>query len=82
MTRDEAVLKLLHLGPMRHHEMLCVTGWPTDETREVLRGLRHAGKVVLHTAIGERWYELVPESRPVVEKPYINPHSALTAAWA
>lgn len=60
MTRDEALLKLLSLEPETKPRLLVVTGWDTEETESVLRGLIEAGKVTYrngaHGAVGERRY--------------------------
>jgi hypothetical protein len=39
MTREEAMLKLLAVGPETKSKLIAITGWPTDETLRVLDSL-------------------------------------------
>lgn len=36
MTRDEVLLKLLAVEPETRDQLILITGWPADETAEVL----------------------------------------------
>ena len=61
MTRDDALLKLLQVEPVTKQELFVVTGWPLDETRQVLDRLIDQGKVTWINgnnggAGGQRWY--------------------------
>lgn len=39
MTRDEAMLKLLAIEPETQDRIIQITGWPADETVQVLQRL-------------------------------------------
>jgi predicted Rossmann fold nucleotide-binding protein DprA/Smf involved in DNA uptake len=60
MTRDEALLKLIALEPIRRDEIARVTGWPPEETSATLERLRAAGKV---THINQHQHQWVMAGR-------------------
>lgn len=48
MTREEAMLKLLALGPMQFPELAAITGWGDRETNAVVRRLLAKQRVGQH----------------------------------
>lgn len=48
MTRDDALLKLLALGPLQFPELAAITGWGDRETNAVVRRLLKKQRVGQH----------------------------------
>jgi hypothetical protein len=56
MSREEALPKLLALGPMTFAEMFEACGWPSQELLAVIGKLHDAGKVTWFHFDRQRWY--------------------------
>ena len=79
MSQTETLFKLMALEPIRHDDLLRVTGWPMEETRAALAQLLAARRVTSHNTNGERWYRPA-EPRAATPPPRIaanDPHADL-----
>jgi predicted transcriptional regulator len=67
MSRDEAMTKLLALGPMTFAEILEACGWPSEDVRQVLNGLCESHAVTWINQAGRR-YMLTEQGRRLTWK--------------
>jgi hypothetical protein len=58
MTRPEALIKLLRLGPISRDEIPRITGWGTLDTLDELDALTHQRKIIRYRHADTVFYRL------------------------